>query len=255
MVNNLPRTGDVIIIGDNFVSEQLQTDFKRYSKFKSKKFNSVNAINNDNLNIVCIIDCSFNNKVQDDSIDYVVNKNINRLIILNHWKRFIDDYKDVVIIQAIIPDIYSENHPSFDRQGPGNNFENDINYCSLIAETIRRLHESKIGFIPNTYIKYSEDTIKYLHVSNLYKSIDYTIKNIKTTSEYELYDEYKSIGLVLNKIKEVVGYTGNLVLEKTDSRNNKPIKRLPFKYNYNSLDYNIRFIYRYLSHNNERFLI
>ncbi|MFW6225639.1 MAG: hypothetical protein ACOC3V_01605 [bacterium] len=81
------------------------------------------------------------------------------------------------------------------------------------------------------------------------------MKNIKTSSEYEIYDEYKTIGVVLDKIKEVIGYSGNLIFGKTESRKNKHIKRLPFKYNYNSFDYNIRYIYRSLSISNERFII
>lgn len=249
---NLPNYGKYItIIGDNFISEELYTDFKRYSKFKVKKFNSVNAINN-NLDIYYIIDCTFNNKSQDDTLNYIKNKSIN-LIILNHWKRYVGEYNNL-IIQVIIPDVYNENHPSFDRQGPGNNYDNDVNYCSLISESIRRIHESKIGFIPNTYIRYSEETIKYLYVKNIYKSIDYIIFNIKKSSEYEIFDEYKNINIILNKIKEIIGYNGNVIFEKTESRNNKQIKRLPFKYNYPSLENNIKHIYNYLIYNNDRFI-
>lgn len=247
-------TGSVIIIGDNFVSEQVYTDFKRYSKFKTKSYNSTNAINKTDK-ILCIIDCSFNNKIQDDTIDFASKNDIKKVIILNHWKRNLKKIDDLIIVQLIVFDIYGNNHPSFSRMGPGNGFDNEINYCSLISESIRRIHESKVGFVPNTYIYYTEENIKYLHVSNLYNLLNYTMTNVNKNSEYEIYDEYRHIGNVIDRIKNSMDYQGNVVINIGESRNNYGIKRLPLRYTYNSLDYNLKQIYRYLTVNNDRFLI
>jgi len=142
---------------------------------------------------------------------------------------------------------------SFSRPGAGNNYESPIRYCSLICESIRRIHESKISFIPNLYIQYGEESIKYLYVENLYEPIEYIINNINETSEYEIFDEYKNAGSILDIIKGVIGYKGTIHFENTRSSYNKPLKKLPYQHNYKSFTSNIRNIYKFLIYNHERF--
>lgn len=241
----------VALIGENFITEHLFNNFKRYSKLKVYKSQSIKNIEK---NVHYIIDCSFNERSQNDVLLYSVKNNIKKVIILNHWKKFINEFKDLIIVQAIVPDVYGYDHPSFSRPGAGNNYESPISYCSFIAESIRRMHEAKIGYIPNLYITYGEETIKHLYVENLYNSIQYIIDNINITSEYEIFDEYKNAGIILDKIREVIEYTGNIVFENTESVYNKPVKRLPYKYNYRPISKNIKEIYNHLVYNNEKFM-
>ena len=238
------------LIGDNFITEHLFNNFKRYSRLKVYLSNSIDTIEK---NITYIIDSSFNEKSQNDTLKYSVKNGIKKVVIVNHWKKFINEFKNITIVQAIVPDIYGEEHTSFNRSGPGNNQESPISYCNLICESIRRIHEAKIGFIPNVYISYGEEIIKYLHVDNLYEPIQHILDNINDTSEYEIYDEYRNVGTVLETIKETIEYRGYIEFVNNRSSYSKSIKRLPYEYSYKSLSSNIRNIYKHLLYNNERF--
>ena len=242
----------VVIIGDNFIVEHLYENFKRFSKMRIFKMRSVNEIN---IVTNYIIDCTFNEKSQHNILKYSTENNIKKVIILNHWKNVIDEIKDLVVVQAIIPDVYGEEHESFNRPGPGNSFDDSINYCSLICESIRRIHEAKVGFIPNLYINYDEEVIKYLYVENLYEPVQYIIDNIVESSEYEVYDEQKNIGVILDTIKNIIEYKGMIIFENTRTSFSKPIKKLPYKHSYKSFSNNIKNIYRYLLYNSQRFNI
>ena len=241
----------IVLIGDNFIIEHLYNNFKRYSQLKTYKMDSIDEIEKKTN---YIIDCSFNEKSQNSVLKYAVENDLKKIVIINHWKKFINEFKDLVIVQAILPDVYGEEHMSFNRPGSGNNYDSPINYCSLISESIRRIHEAKLGFIPNLFINYGEELVKYLYVENLYDPIRYIIDNIDETSEYEIYDEQKNAGSILNIIKEVIEYRGDIIFENTKTSYNKPIKKLPYQHNYKSFSNNIKNIYRYLIYNNERFM-
>ncbi len=246
-----PKPSEVVaLIGENFITEHLFNNFKRYSKLRVYKLQSIRNIEK---NVHYIIDCSFNEQSQNDVLKYSVQNDIKKVIILNHWKKFINEFKNLTIVQAIVPDVYSQDHPSFSRPGPGNYYEPPISYCSFIAESIRRMHEAKIGYIPNLYITYGTEIIKHLHIDNLYNPIQYILDNIHQTSEYEIFDEYKNAGIILDKIREVIEYRGNIEFQNNMSVYNKPIKRLPYRYNYKPISRNIKEIYNYLIYNNDKF--
>jgi hypothetical protein len=241
----------IVLIGENFMVNHLYNNFKRYSKLKTHQFKSIQDVDED---AHYIIDISFNEKSQNDVLKYAVENNIKKVVILNHWKKFINEFKDLIIVQAIIPDVYGEEHISFSRPGSGNNYDSPISYCSLICESIRRIHEAKVGFIPNLYIQYGEDTVKYLYVENLYEPIQYIIDEIHETSEYEIFDEYKNAGSILDIIKEAIEYKGNVEFINTRTSYNKPMKKLPYQHSYKSFTSNVKNIYKYLIYNHERYM-
>ena len=143
---------------------------------------------------------------------------------------------------------------SFYRPGFGNCDDSEINYCTLICEGIRRIHESKIGFIPITHISYGHDKLKFIFIENLYNPLEYILKEINITSEYEIYDDEKNSNYVLNVIRDIIEYRGTISFDNTHSIYNKPIKRLDFYQDNKSLYYYIRKIYNNLIRNNERFI-
>lgn len=241
----------IVLIGKNFIVDHLYSNFKRFSKLKTYEFEYVNDIN---YHADYIIDCSFNEKSQNDILKYAIENDIKKVIIINHWKKFINEFKNLVIVQVVVPDVYGEEHNCFNRPGAGNKYDSPINYCCLISECIRRIHEAKSNFIPNLYIHYGEETIKYMYVENLYQPIQYVLDNIHETSEYEIYDEYKNIGSILDMIKEVLEYKGNIEFINTKSSYSKPIKKLSYKHNYKPFMFTIQNIYRHLIYNNERFM-
>jgi hypothetical protein len=251
-MSNTNATKTVAIIGDNFIVKNLFEKFKRYSKYKVHLYESL-----DNIDKSCdyIIDGTFNYKYQLDILKYAIEKNIEKVLIINHWKNDYDNFKNVKILQFIVPDVYGNDHISFYRQNSGNNIENEICYCTLICECIRKIHESKIYGCPNTYIFYGTDNVKYINVENLYEPINYMLTNFIKNSYYEVYEEEKSVGLILDTIKEIIDYNGNIIYENTNSINIKTINKLNFKYKTESFQQNIRKIYNYLLVNNERFII
>jgi len=242
----------IALIGDNFVVKHIYNSFKRYSKQQPFLLNTINELNG---NFNYIIDCTFNKKHQDNTIKYIEKNIIEKVIIINHWKRNLPVIDNTSIIQLILPDIYGDEHDSFSRSGSGNNFDDDVNYCTLICESIRRIHDNKIGFIPNTYINYGESKVKYIHVDNIYKPIQYVIDTIDNNIEFEIYDEEKNVTEVLYIIKDILDYNGNIIFNDTESNYNNSIKKLKFKYNYKSLHNNIKNIYNNLIRYNDRFKI
>jgi hypothetical protein len=147
------------------------------------------------------------------------------------------------------------DHPVFLKEGNGNCYDPEINQGNLISETIRKVHESKVLKIPITYILYGSENVKYIHVENIYKPVQHAINEINESKTFEIYDEEKSTGCVLNLIKEVIDYDGEVILENTCSIHNKPIQKLKIKYNYDPFINNIRRIYNYLLVNNDRFIV
>lgn len=242
----------IAIIGDNFVSDYVYRSFRRYSKLKPISYNNVSDINS---NIDYIIDITFNDNQQDKSIKYSIDNDLSKIIIVNHWKRQIESYDKLAIIQAIVPDVYGYDHMSFSRPGNGNSYDPEVNYCTLICEGIRRIHESKSNFIPITYISYGQDKLKYIYVDNLYKPLEHLILNINKTSEHDIYDDEKNSSYVLNVIKDIIEYQGTIVFDNTRSVYNKPVKKIDIELDHRSLHYYIRKIYNYLINNNERFIM
>lgn len=241
----------ITIIGDNFVSDYIYISFKRYSKFKSTYYETITDVNH---KVDYIIDSTFNKSSQDKIISYSKENDIKKLVLLNHWKRNIENINGLTLIQAIIPDVYGNEHMSFYRPGIGNYYDTEVNYCTLICEGIRRIHESKIGFIHLTHISYSQDKLKFIFIENLYKSLEHILYSIQKTSEYEIYDDEKNTIYVLNVIKDIIEYKGTIIFDNTRSVYNKPIKRLDYRTDNRSLYYYIRKIYNNLIYNNERFI-
>lgn len=242
---------NVVVVGSSFISDSIFNNFKRFSDkrtYKVENTRNITTIPN------YIIDCSFDDKTQQDILEYSSKNNIKKVVLLNHYIKNITNYKNLVIIQAIVTDIYGRGHEIFNRPGSGNYYDHPIKQHCLISESIRKIHESKFSFVPILYINYKENVIKYIHVDNIHEYIQYILDNINVTSEYEIFDEYKNIGLVLDKIKEIVDYKGTIVvINNSEYHHNKQIKSLPNKFKYNSFGYNVKDIYRYLLSNNERF--
>lgn len=242
----------VVFIGDNFINRYMYENFKRYSCHRPSFINNTSELKKQ---YDYMIDCTFNQKSQDETISYALVNKSKKVIIVNHWKRDIPTNDGIIIIQVIVPDVYGSEHMSFYRSGAGNNFESDINYCTLICETIRRIHESKVNAQPYTYIYYGESKIRYIYVENLYEPMEYIIDQINETTQFEVYDEEKNVSDVINTIKDVMEYSGNVIFENTNSFYNKSIKKLEFKHNYKSLQSMVKIIYSYLLQTNERFII
>ena len=135
----------LVIIGDNFIANSLFNDYKRYGKVKIKISNNISNIK---TRVDFIIDCTFNERMQNGSLTYAKVNNLEKILLINHWERKNIPTIDTVILQAILYDVYGTEHNSFHRQGAGNNFDSKINYCTLISEAIRRIHEATIGIPP-----------------------------------------------------------------------------------------------------------
>lgn len=240
----------IVFIGDNFINQYIFENFKRYSNIKPALSNNIKELKH---RYDFIMDCTFNQKSQDDTINYAVENKLLKVIIVNHWKRDIKNYDNLAIIQVIVPDVYGTEHMSFKRPGSGNNYDTDINYCTLICESIRRIHDSKSNMQPITYIYYGTDKIKYIYVENLYEPLNYVVNEIESNCYFEIYDEEKSVGEVLTTIKDTLEYTGQVIFENTDSIFNKPVKRIDYRHNYRPLKNMVKTIYDYLLYNNERF--
>jgi len=243
-------TESLVIIGSNFISDSLFTDYRRNGKFKVSLANDTNAITN---KPDYIIDCSLDKFKQNQTITYSNINNIKKILIINHWERTDLPISNIPILQAIVYDVYGYEHMSFNRPGSGNNTDDDINYCTLISEAIRRIHESKDNFIPITYIPYGEDSIKYLHIDNLYEPINYMLVTLNKSCSFSIYDDDKSINMIVNIIKDIIGYTGRTVITKDKRLYTKYVKSLDFNFKKNSINYEIKKIYNYLLMNNIRF--
>lgn len=242
----------IVFVGDNFINTYIYENFRRYSNVRPTISKSVDDIKH---HYDFIMDCSFNQKSQDDSIKYSIDNKLSKVIIMNHWKRDLKEVEGLSIIQTIVPDVYGSEHMSFYRPGSGNNYDTDINYCTLICESIRRIHESKSNMMPMTYIYYGESKIKYIYVENLYEPLNYVVNEIDSNCYFEIYDEEKSVSEVLHIIKDVLDYRGNIIFENTETIFSKPVKKLDYDHNYKSLRSMVKTIYEYLICDNERFKI
>lgn len=242
----------IALIGDNFISQKINANFKRFSKLKTNAYNSVDEIIH-----YCdyIVDCTLDLKKQDALLSYAIKNNISKIILLTKKLRTIKNIDGLIIIQLITCDIYGEDHESFYREGVGNSDENVIEEKTLICEAIRRIHESKINCIPITYISYPSDNIKYMYVDNIYRSIEYASNMLNTNSYYEIADESKSVGCILGVIKEVIDYNGQVIHIDTNRGSKRTYRLLDDKHYTKPLEYNLRKIYKYISYTNDRFII
>jgi len=243
-------TKSLVIVGDNFIAQSLYNDYKRYGKFK---LNISKDITHSKNKVDYIIDCSFNERTQNMSLSYCRLNNLEKIMLINHWERKNLPSIDTIILQGILYDVYGTEHNSFYRQGAGNNYESEISYCTLIAETIRRMHEAKIGGIPVLYIPYGENKIKYSHIDNIYEPINHMLTTLKKNSVYGIYDEEKYTSAVLNTIQKVIEYQGRVVLRSNNSIYTQKVNTLEYKSRKNNLEYSLRRIYKYLCLNNIRF--
>lgn len=238
----------LIIVGNNYISDYLYNEYKRNGFFK--------VINTDNINTTnniphYIIDCSFDNNTQYDTFKYCNKNNINKLLLINHWCVKIPTMKTIVI-QAIVYDIYGNEHYSFNRPSAENNYDEIIKYCSLISESIRRIHDSKINMLPITYIPYEEKEIKFLNIEKLYNPINYLF-TFNKNSVFSIYEDIKTIDNIVQNIKTVLDYNGNVYVECDESKITKKIPRLDYNYKQTNLSLDIKKIYHYLLNCNDRF--
>jgi len=215
MDNNINRASkSLVIIGDNFIAQTLYNDYKRYGKFK---INISRNISNVKYKTDYIIDCSFNERTQNLSLSYCRVNNLEKILLINHWERKNLPNIKTIILQSVLYDVYGTEHNSFDRQGAGNNFESDINYCTLISESIRRIHEAKIGNIPIVYIPYGESKVKYIHIDNIYEPINYMLSTLNKNSVFAVYEEEKYVNSIINSIQKIIEYQGKVVIKNNNS--------------------------------------
>jgi len=247
------ETKNILIVGDNHINDHIFNNFKRFSTYRPFTIKNLKELNT-KYNYDYIIDCSFDINIQDSIIDYSKNNKTKKVVILSNYKRDLIHIQNLVISQLIITDLYFDEHKSFNRSGFGNDMEFGISYCDFICESLRRIHESKMDLIPNLYINYSTNMIKYIHIDSLYKSIDHVIKNIDNNCYYEIYDEVIEAGQILNMLKEIIDYRGNIVFNYNEkSLNNQNIKRLNLRYKPKSINTSLKNIYNNLIRNNDRF--
>jgi hypothetical protein len=244
-------TKTLVIVGDNFIAQSLYNDYKRYGKVKIIIVRDISHIK---TKIDFIIDCSFNERTQNLSLTYCRLNNIEKILLINHWERKNLPTINTIILQSILYDVYGTEHNSFIRQGPGNNYESEINYCTLISETIRRIHEAKAGGVPIVYIPYGENKIKCIHIDNIYEPINFMLTNLKKNGAYAVYDEEKYVSSVIDSIEKVIEYKGLVVFENNKSIYTQHINKLDFNYKRNNFEYSIKRIYNYLCFNNVRFM-
>lgn len=245
-------TKSLVIIGDNFIAQSLYNDFKRYGKVKVNISKDVSHVK---YKVDYIIDCSFNERTQNMSLSHCRLNKLDKILLINHWERKNLPTIDTVILQAVVYDVYGTEHNSFYRQGAGNNYDSNINYCTLIAESIRRVHEAKIGGVPNVYIPYGENKVKCIHIDNLYDPINYMLNTIKKNSVYAVFDEDKYVSAVVNSIQKILEYRGRIILRNNNSIYTQHINSLDYKTKKHNFEYLIRRIYKYICLNNPRFNI
>lgn len=235
------------IVGDNYISKNLYHDVKRYGKCIPNIIKDISFLRE---KVDYIIDTTFNSRLQKLSISYTKSNNIDKLIILNHWK--ISDLDEPNITQLIVYDIISDEHFSFEREGVGNQDEDKIQYCNFIAEALRRTHEHKIGGIPNLYLYYGEKELRYSNLYNLYKPILSLLTKNESVVSY--YDGIRTIEQISSIIKDIVEYDGYISITNNREHFTHKHKRIELNTR-DGLHYNLRKIYLYLKSNNPRFFI
>lgn len=240
----------IVFIGDNFINTYIYENFKRYSNLKPYICKNINELTR---SYDYILDCTFNQKSQDNTINFAVTNKLSKVVIINHWKRDFRNTEGVSIIQTIVPDVYGTEHMSFYRPGAGNNFDTCVNFCTLICESIRRIHESRCDQLPHMYISYGEEKVKYIYVENLYEPLNYIINEIDNSCYFEIYDDVKSVTEILSIVKEVIEYEGEIIFENTNTIFNKSVRKLDYKHNHKPLKNMVKIIYQYLLCNNNRF--
>ena len=244
-------TKSLVVVGDNFIAQSLYNDYKRYGKFR---INITKDVSHLKAKTDYIIDCSFNQRTQNLSLSYCKMNNLEKIVLVNHWERKNLPQIDTHILQAVIYDVYGTEHNSFYRQGAGNNYDSEINYCTLIAESMRRIHEAKVGGIPNVFIPYGESKVKCSHIDNIYEPINLMLTTLKKDSVYAIYDDEKYVNTVLNSIQKIIDYKGRVVHQNDNSIYTQRINTLDFKNNKkHNFEHSIRRIYKYLCLNNIRF--
>jgi len=251
MENTTDRaTKSLVIIGDNFIAQSLYNDYKRYGKFK---LNISRDITNVRYKVDYIIDCSFNERTQNLSLSFCRMNNIEKILLINHWERKNLPTIDTTILQSILYDVYGVDHNSFYRPGAGNNYETDINYCTLIAESIRRIHEAKIGGIPVVYIPYGETKVRIIHIEQIYEPINHMLTTLKKNSVYAVYSEEKYVSAILNSVQKIIEYQGTVIFNNNNSIYTRPVDTLKVHIKRYNFEQSIRRIYGYLKNNNPRF--
>ena len=187
------------------------------------------------------------------TLSYCRVNNLEKVLLINHWERKNLPDINTIILQTILYDVYGTEHNSFYRQGAGNNYETTINYCTLIAEATRRIHEAKIGGVPLVYIPYGENKVKYVHVDNIYSPINYMLTTLKKNSCFAVYDDEKYVSNIIDSIQKTIDYQGKIIVDNNNSIYSQYVKNLDYKSKKDKFSYSIKRIYRYLISNNIRF--
>ena len=242
----------LVIIGDNFIAQSLYADYKRYGKFKLSISKDVSHVK---YKVDYIIDCSFNERTQNLSLSFCRLNNIEKILLVNHWERKNLPDIDTVILQSILYDVYGIDHNSFSRPGAGNNYDSDISYCSLVSESIRRVHEAKIGGIPVVYIPYGESKVRIIHIEQIYEPINHMLTALKKNSVYAVYTEEKYVSAILNSVQKIIEYQGTVIFNNNKSIYTQRINNLNLSIKKYNFEYSVRRIYNYLKSNNPRFNI
>jgi hypothetical protein len=101
-------------------------------------------------------------------------------------------------------------------------------------------------------LAYGESDVRYSNVENLHKPILKLLDDNKKIVSY--YDNKKSIEQITFILKDIIDYTGNIVIMNNHEYYTNYIERINIECNdrfYN----NIRWMYEYLKINNQRFFI
>lgn len=251
MNNTQKATENLVIIGDNIIADAIYTDFKRYGKYKLSHIYKSSQLKGviDN-----IIDCTINIQMQNTTIKYCGDNNVKKLLIFNNIERKKLPNIKTIILQGIIYDIIDKNHPSFSRNGFGNDIEPIIQQNSFISELIRRTNDAKYCGYPFIRLLYNLNYIKYINIDALYGNANNMLNTLKENSTYAIYDDEISIYTIVSLTQHILDYKGEIILyinENKQQHNN--IKRLNYKPQKDKIDYLLKKIYRYLTFNNPRF--
>jgi hypothetical protein len=85
--------------------------------------------------------------------------------------------------------------------------------------------------------------------------LNFILNEIKRTCYYEIFDDVKTLGSILDIIKTVIDYKGDIIFDNIETIKNRPVAKLDFNYKHDSLIYSVRKIYNYLLSNSDRFRI
>jgi GDP-L-fucose synthase len=95
--------------------------------------------------------------------------------------------------------------------GPGDNF--DLENSHVLPAMIRKFHEAKLGGVPNVVLWGTGSPMReFLHVDDLAKACQYLLENYDDPAPVNIgWGQDVTIKALAETVKEVVGYTGEIV--------------------------------------------